>query len=212
MSDYYVYIYYESEDSSVPLYVGKGHGNRFRDHLKSYYLRLNTRWAKKLKSLIDAGFEPKAEIVGDSLTETEAFALERHLIRQFGRKDLESGSLYNSTDGGDGIRGHLGHRMSDENRRKVGERSKGNTYLRGYKPSAETRAKNSEANKGRQFTKGKIFPNRRRPVRQLDWVGNLIREYGALYEVAIKGFSPTSVSRCLSGKQKYAHGYQWEAI
>jgi hypothetical protein len=78
-------------------------------------------------------------VLETNLTEIGAFAIERRLIRWFGRKDLRSGILLNRTDGGDGQTGHKvwaqGRTVSAETRRKIGEASKGR--FTGTKQTAE---------------------------------------------------------------------------
>lgn len=61
--------------------------------------------------------------------------------------------LYNLTDGGDGS---LGHKHTEESRRKMSEATKGNKYNLGRHPTEETRQKLSEVMKGRRwFNNGK---------------------------------------------------------
>ena len=90
---YYVYAYLRATDSSIgkagtPYYIGKGTYNRCLD--KRHYCSL-----PKDPSLI--------VILESNLTEIGAFALERRLIRWFGRVDKETGILRNLTDGGPGV-------------------------------------------------------------------------------------------------------------
>jgi hypothetical protein len=81
---YYVYSYLRED--GTPYYVGKGKGDRA--------FKKNRRFKPNDTSRIS--------IIAESLTETEAFSLERALIEKYGRKDNNTGILRNKTDGGEG--------------------------------------------------------------------------------------------------------------
>lgn len=88
--DYYVYAYV-SKRTGLPYYIGKGIGNRA--YSKIGHL---TSVPKDKKSII---------IVSKNLTEFGAFALERRLIKWYGRKSIdENGILRNIQEGGAGGR------------------------------------------------------------------------------------------------------------
>lgn len=122
---YYVYAYIRSSDGT-PYYIGKGKGNRaFKKHRIS---------VPKDKT--------KIIILEQNLTEVGALALERRLIRWWGRKDIGTGVLHNLTDGGDGRSNIV---VSDETKAKIAEFRRGK-----HSPhSEETKSKISESKRGK---------------------------------------------------------------
>ena len=102
---FYVYAY--MRENNTPYYVGKGSGLRAwnSNHI------INLPKDKSRIILIECG-----------LTEMGAFALERRMIRWYGRKDLGTGILHNKTDGGEGVAGKI---VSQSTRNKIREKLKG---------------------------------------------------------------------------------------
>ncbi len=105
-STYYVYAYIDPH-TSIPFYIGYGHGTRSIDHLneaKSRTNRVPTNPHKinKIKQLINTGVEPIIRIIDDNLTKQTAKELEVFLIEFVGRRVDGTGPLTNLTGGGDG--------------------------------------------------------------------------------------------------------------
>jgi hypothetical protein len=124
---YYVYAYLRED--GTPYYIGKGHGNRAWD------------WHRNIPVPKD---KERIVMLETNLTELGAFAIERRMIRWYGRKDSSTGILRNMSDGGEGVTGYT---HTAETRAKLSKISKGKVN------SAETRAKMSAAQKGRVLSK-----------------------------------------------------------
>lgn len=104
----YVYIIFHPV-YGIPIYVGKGKGKRWLDHTKRSSNLLIKRLVAKY------GLDLPIVKIQQGLTDKQAFASEIALIKTIGRiKD--GGSLYNMTDGGDGVTG-----LSVESRKKMSE-------------------------------------------------------------------------------------------
>ena len=93
---YYSYLYYYNE---LPIYVGKGSGNRANVHIQ--YGSHNLYLDRKLKKMKKENLDTIIKIIPTE-NEPEAYELEKFLIEIIGRKDLKTGSLLNNTTGGEG--------------------------------------------------------------------------------------------------------------
>lgn len=133
MTIYYVYAYLRSKDTETakagtPYYIGKGKDQRA------------IRWHPGVSVPKDRS---KIVFIEQNLTNVGACAIERRLIRWYGRKDLGAGILHNRTHGADGGKGGSpkGRVFSEKMRKKLSEAG----YRR--RDSDEVKKRKSEAAK-----------------------------------------------------------------
>lgn len=144
---YYVYAYLRSKDSATamagtPYYIGKGSKERvYKQH------RVGNKGVYVPKDKLMIIF------IERELTEIGALALERRLIRWYGRKDVGTGILHNRTDGGEGVSGRI---MSIETRDKISLAKKGIPKTQEYKANMSKVKKGCKGpNKGKStWSKG----------------------------------------------------------
>jgi hypothetical protein len=139
---FYVYAYLRKSDLT-PYYIGKGSGDRAWIQHRSKNKGI---WTPKDKSRII--------IVESNLTDVGSLAIERWLIRWYGRKDTNTGILSNQTDGGDGAAGKI---VSDYTKQLKSQALKGRVsptkgmaaWNRGIPMTEEAKAKAIPKLKGR---------------------------------------------------------------
>jgi hypothetical protein len=99
LNKFYVYQFNDPETPGKVVYVGKGCGRRAKEHLGGTNNFMFFDWLCELKQ---KGIEVEPYIVAKNLSQIEALALEKELIKQYGRLDLGTGTLFNLSSGGSG--------------------------------------------------------------------------------------------------------------
>lgn len=104
---FYVYVYRDPRPLKInqPVYVGKGSGDRDLSHWSKG--SHNKPFQDFISHLKQRGLVAVPERVLITDDEAEAFAKEIELIAKYGRRNLNTGTLFNLTDGGEGGSGTI---------------------------------------------------------------------------------------------------------
>jgi len=203
--EHFVYIHKNPITEEV-FYVGQGtkHRNKIE---RAFSKKSRSKW---WNNYVNKHGLPIVEIVYSDLSKEEADKLEIELIRFYGRKDLNEGSLVNLTDGGDGsgkrsveyckehsirMRGE-NHPMWGKKHTKEWIENNSKSHM-GKKLSEETKKKMSESRKGKkrsEETKKKMSISQsgenngmygrtgdKNPSAKLNW--DIVREIRELYKL-----------------------------
>lgn len=219
MSIYYVYAYVRKSDGT-PYYIGKGKGKRA---------------IEKHPGISVPKDRSKIIFVEQNLTNLGAQAIERRLIRWYGRKDLNTGILLNRTEGGDGGMGGSkpGRVITAEWRAKLREAGKGRKHTAKTKEkmsaskkehwnskSVEQRRKILESAIKASIESRKLAPTRKLTEEQKQHLSNINSTpiycisndtwYNSTREASKSLFvTMQGIQACLSGIQKSTRGLKF---
>jgi len=92
---------------------------------------------------------------------------------------------------------------SEETKKKIGDKNKGNYYRKKYIDLTEDEKKNYRNKSG--------FKKRRKVVLQLSVNNDIIKEWDSIQEIKRQlGHYPIHISRCCNNKRKTAYGFVWK--
>lgn len=155
--DFYVYCLIDPDDN-IPFYVGKGRLNRIYKHEKDVkndkVVNLtNIELTHKIKKILSENKSIIYKKLESGLSNSDALNLESEYIKKWGRLDINSGFLFNKTDGGEG-----GINVSTTTKQKISRANKGKVFTTQHKINLSKYAKNrskehleklSSSNKGK---------------------------------------------------------------
>lgn len=201
-------------DKNEPFYIGISNDNNYQ---RAYSKKdRNYHWNNIVKNT-----EYRVEIMLDDFTWDEICEKEKEFILIYGKR-INGGHLCNIADGGNGgclgeevnnkrkksLKGHI---LSEETKDKIRQKAIGR------KASESTKNKMSEIR--RKNNSGHWFDNvghkngRAYKVYQYSLDGIFIKEWEcAKYAIDFYSMSKTSITNCLSGRQKSSKGFIWTKI
>lgn len=121
MNEYYIYCYYDTRvEPNIPIYIGRGKNKRYIQHYKKTHNRRLKFTLDKIKE--DTGSDALVKKLEENLTNDQANEKEIYYISLYGRSDLNEGSLFNLSNGGET---NSGWKASEETKKLWSSQRKG---------------------------------------------------------------------------------------
>lgn len=199
IGEFYVYQL-RLETSDLPFYIGKGKGNRIKNHFTKSSRKLNNIKNRIIAKAERQGVVIHSEFLCTGMSEESALALEIKLIKALGRRDIRTGILANMTDGGEG---KSGAKASLEIREKLSASLKASG--RDWTCSEETKRKISSTLKGRPVPE-EVVAKRRGKKHSEDHSDNISK---ALKEYLANNERPTDICEHCGGTFQVASLARW---
>lgn len=215
---YYVYHIINPITNRL-FYVGKGTGNRCKQHLtdKKEYAS-NKRLNGYIRNLIENNTPPIIIKIAENLTEEYAYELEELEIKKYGRVGFEDeGILLNILDSGrpPKLKGEnhpwWGRKHTEESKQKISKTKKeqhanGTVIVRrGYKHSEETKEKNRQKHLGKKQSQEtiqkRINTRKNNKKKQTDYQKQKAREANQKTWLIIR---PDGVEEIITNLRKYS--------
>lgn len=238
---FYLYRHVQKFPKNV-FYVGIGSYTSIRQY-KSWKTNYSRAFSIKSRNRYWAFIAKKYPYSVDILFESndleEIRVKEREFINLYGRRDLNTGTLVNQTDGGEGCFGcippqHARQISSDKHSRKVYQYSINNEFIKEWKSATLagkmlnivstniTKCINNNAYHAGGFLWKKEIttevPNIRRVIKnrkivQFSLDAQKIKVWNSAKEVSkALGFSSSSLTSCCKNKIKTMYGYIWKYL
>lgn len=205
MNNWYVYKHIRS-DKNEPFYIGIGCKKDFGRAYEFTKSKRNTIWYNIYNKT-----SITVEVLFENLNKQEASLKEQELISIYGRIDLNTGTLANMTDGGDGI---WNCKRSDECKYKLRESKLGDKNpMYGKIQSTELvekRMKNIRGSKRSDIIKRKASLNSKQSKITIvcDINNNFIGQYHSLAEACrILNVSSSKACLVIKGIRKHTKNY-----